>query len=166
MSARTTVVVVVALLAVITASCGSDDAAEPEASVTAESVQTTGEIEFPLKEEGAGSAAGARAIVRSKGATKTLVIVEGIEEGAPGGGGANEAHLHHGTCDESAEMAPTYRLKPIRGSSESATVVDVSLAALLSGEWAVDVHLPRERGKGGPPVIACGEVPDATGSEG
>jgi hypothetical protein len=143
------------------AGCGNDESTPPAAGST---IRTPGHIEFELEDVGPGAAGGARATLRSSGASQTRIVVEGLGEGAPGGGGPNQSHLHRGTCEHPASGG-SHQLKPLTGD-ESATVVAVPLANLLTGEWFVDIHLPRTQGGGDPEVVACGDVPDATGPNG
>lgn len=131
-------------LLLLTACGGSDD------------VDTTGEpgeIAFPLDEVGDAGVAGVRATLSYETPEKTTIVVDGLDEGEPAGGGANPVVLRNGTCDEPKNVV--FELEALRGST-SETTVDLALTALLNGDYHIQIGLPSNR----PDVIACGEVPD------
>jgi hypothetical protein len=88
-----------------------------------------------------------------KDRSHTTVIVDGLDEGEPGGGGRKPAVLSRGSCDELGSIAQ--RLRPIQGST-STTLVPLGVAALLNGGYAVAVGLPGPADR----LLACGNVPD------
>jgi hypothetical protein len=119
-------------------------------------VETTGEpgeIAFNLEAVGDAGVAGVRAILSHETPEKTTIIVDGLDEGEPAGGGANPVVLRSGTCDEPKNVV--FELDALRGST-SETTVDLALTALLNGDYNIQIRLPSNR----PDVIACGEVPD------
>jgi hypothetical protein len=119
-------------------------------------VETTGEpgeIAFELDEVGDAGVAGVRATLSYETPEKTTIVVDGLDEGEPAGGGANPVVLRSGTCDEPKSVV--FELAPLRGTT-SETTVDLALTALLNGDYHIVIGLPSNR----PDVIACGEVPD------
>ena len=55
-------------------------------------------------EHGDAGAVGVRATLRYETPEQTTVIVDGLDEGEPAGGGANPVYLRSGTCDEPKEI--------------------------------------------------------------
>jgi hypothetical protein len=120
-----------------------------------EEAQTTGdpgEITFDLKDVGGSGGAGVRATLVYDTPEKTTVIVDGLDEGEPGGGGANPVLLGSGTCDEPKDTL--FDLEKLRGSI-SQTTVELALTALLNGDYHIQVGLPDRPQE----IIACGDVP-------
>ncbi|HJU48796.1 MAG TPA: hypothetical protein VJ689_11710 [Gaiellaceae bacterium] len=137
----------VALLAVAVlalASCGGSDADDTGAP---------GEVEFRLSERNDSNSTGVRVVLRYEDEKRTLVRIDGLDEGEPSGGGANPARLVKGSCDEPGAVA--FELEPLKGPL-SETTVDVGLPELFAGEYAIEVLLTADQ----PRQIACGEVPD------
>ena len=63
-------------------------------------------------------------------------------------------HVHDGTCAK-LNPKPKYPLKNIQDGSSSTTLENVSLASLLAGQFAVNVHKsPNEVGT----YVACGDI--------
>lgn len=89
--------------------------------------------------------------------TATLRDVDGATEvtiAVTGAAGDHPAHIHAGTCD-SLDPNPAFPLTPIEASGASVTTVEVSLDALLSESFAINVHKsPEEIGI----YVACGEI--------
>jgi hypothetical protein len=144
----------VALLGVLVlalAGCAGDEKGS-------ETTQTPGEIAFDLPGAGDTGVAGVRAKLVYENENLTTVIVDGLDEGEPGGGGRNPARLYRGSCDDLGGVVK--RLRPIQGSS-STTTVPLGIAALLKGQYAIAVGLP-----GSPDdLLACGDVPDDVPTE-
>jgi hypothetical protein len=119
----------------------------------AETTGEPGEIAFPLNEVGDAGVAGMRATLSYKTPEKTTIVVDGLDEGEPAGGGANPVVLRSGTCDEPKDVV--FELEALRGST-SETTVDLALPALLNGDYNIQIGLPSNPSD----VIACGEVLD------
>jgi hypothetical protein len=120
----------------------------------AEEAQTTGdpgEITFEL-DEGGNAGAGVRATLTYKTNEKTMVTVDGLDEGEPAGGGANPVLLRRGTCDEPQDVV--FELESLSGAT-SETTVELALTALLNGDYNIQVGLP-DRPED---IVACGDVP-------
>lgn len=64
------------------------------------------------------------------------------------------AHIHEGTCED-LQPEPAYNLENAGEEGTSTTLVDVSLAELLDGDYAIDLHLsPNELGT----LIVCADI--------
>jgi hypothetical protein len=139
----------VALLSVLIlalAGCGGDEG-------DSETTQTPGEISFDLAARGDSGVAGVRAQLVYEEKDRTTVIVDGLDEGEPGGGGANPIRLYRGSCDQLG--AVVRQLEPLKGST-SKTTIRLGVSSLLDGEYAIAVALPRSQDA----LLACGDVPD------
>jgi hypothetical protein len=135
---------------------GGDDAASDE--------NAGDDIAVELDQQNDSSVTGLRATLVVEGRSSTRIVVDGLDEGEPSGGGANPVHLHRGSCDEPA-AGETVQLGELTGS-ESESVVDVPIGELVGGGYVVDVHLPPIglQGDAEPEVIACGDLSDASQS--
>jgi hypothetical protein len=139
-------IVVIATAVVLgLAGCGGSD----ESGTT----DDPGEIVFDLSPQGTTGVAGARATLIYESRDRTTIVVDGLDEGEPAGGGANPVWLRNGSCDDLGQIVS--ELDPLRGSS-SETTVRVGLPALLNGEYAIAVGLPDGKNQ----EVACGDVPD------
>ena len=118
-----------------------------------ESTGEPGEIAFELNEVGDAGVAGVRATLSHETPEKTTIVVDGLDEGEPAGGGPNPVVLRSGTCDAPKNLI--FKLEPLQGST-SKTTVDLALTALLNGDYHIEIGLPANR----PDIIACGELPD------
>ena len=145
MTTRSKALVLLLLGLVFLPACGGSN--------DAETTGEPGEIAFNLDEVGDAGVAGVRATLSYETPEKTTIVVDGLDEGEPAGGGANPVVLRSGTCDEPKDVV--FKLAPLRGAT-SETTVDLALTALLNGDYHIVIGLPSNR----PDVIACGEVPD------
>ena len=127
------------------AGCGGSD----EAETTGE----PGEIVFELEAVGDVGVSGVRATLAHETPEKTTIVVDGLDEGEPAGGGANPVSLRRGTCAEPKDTV--FKLEKLSGST-SQTTVELALTALLNGDYHIDVGLPNQSET----IIACGDVPD------
>jgi hypothetical protein len=112
-----------------------------------------GEIAFELPAEGDSGVAGVRATLRYETPERTTIVVDGLDEGEPAGGGPNPVLLVSGTCEDPKGVV--FELENLSGTT-SETTVDLGLTALLNGEYAVQVGLTQAK----PEAVACGDVPD------
>jgi hypothetical protein len=143
--AMTLVWITVSVVAVLAmAGCGGGS--------TAESTDEPGEVSFDLAEVNDSNVAGARALLTYVDQNRTRILVDGIDEQEPSGGGPNPVQLRKGSCDEPGEVV--LALPKLKGSSTQAEV-PVGMAQLFEGSYTVIV----ERAGGGE-QIACGDVPD------
>jgi hypothetical protein len=133
---------VVALISI--AGCGGSDEAEPTGD--------PGEIAFELDEVGDAGVAGVRATLAYQTPEVTRVIVDGLDEGEPAGGGANPIFLRSGTCDEPKDII--FELEKLSGTT-SETRVELALTALLNGDYHIQVALPNRPQD----LVACGDIP-------
>ena len=112
------------------------------------SEQTSDELIVNLDAQGDFKAPGLRATLDAQGATRTRVMVDGLDEGERAGGGANPAHVHRGTCEEPI-AAGTYEIGQLEGPVAE-TIIDVPISDLVGGGYVVEVHLPPVDGRAGP----------------
>ena len=125
-----------------------------------QSAQASDELVVDLEVQGDFNASGLRATLDAEGASRTRVMVDGLDEGEPAGGGANPAHVHRGTCEEPID-AETYEIGQLKGPVAEA-VIEVAIADLVGGGYVVEVHLPPAEGTAGPgEVIGCAELANA-----
>ena len=132
------------VLVLLVAGCGGSDG-----NTTGE----PGEIAFDLETAGAGGASGVRATLTFENRDSTTIVVDGLDEGESAGGGPNPVWLKSGSCSDLGDIL--FDLEPLQGST-SQTTVGLGLAALLNGEYAVEVGLTKSQ----PEEVACGDVPD------
>jgi hypothetical protein len=118
----------------------------------AETTEQPGEVAFELSEQGDAGAVGVRATLRYETPEQTTVVVDGLDEGEPAGGGANPVFLRSGTCDDPGEIL--FDLQKLSGAT-SDTTVDLALTALLNGDYSIQVALPDRPDD----IVACGNVP-------
>jgi hypothetical protein len=137
-------VTAILVLLAAAAGCGGEGAAE--------STDQPGEVSFDLTEVNDSNVSGARALLTYVAQNRTRIIVDGIDEQEPSGGGPNPVALREGSCSEPGELVVA--LPKLRGSSTQA-YVPLGMAKLFEGDYTVIVELV-----GGGEVIACGDVPD------
>jgi hypothetical protein len=134
----------VTALALVAGCGGSDDV---------ETTDDPGEIAFELEAETPREATGIRAVLTYESRDTTRVVVDGLDESEPAGGGANPVVLRSGSCDDPKEIL--FELDRLSGST-SETTIGLGLPALLNGDYSIEVELaPAQRD-----AIACGDVPD------
>ena len=136
--------------AILTAGCGGADEVETNGE--------SGEIIFELDDVSDAQVSGVRATLTYESPDRTTIRVDGLDEGENAGGGPNPVQLINGTCDEPGQVL--FELENLSGST-SETTVDLGLAALQNGEYAVQVGLTQDQ----PEIVACGEVPQASPTE-
>ena len=102
-------------------SCGGSDEAE--------TTENPGEISFELSERGDAGVVGVRATLRFETPERTTIIVDGLDEGEPAGGGPNPVRLVRGSCDD--PLSVVAELESLQGPV-STTTVDRGLTAR---EW-------------------------------
>jgi hypothetical protein len=104
-------------------------ATEEEATAVAEANSVTVEL-HELNDSGLSG----EAILTDNGDDTTTVVLN-----VDGPAGDNPAHIHEGTCDD-LDPNPLFPLKDVDADGHSETVVDVPLADLEDGEFAINVH--------------------------
>jgi hypothetical protein len=126
---RAVTAVAAGVLVLALAGCGGDngdgngeaeEAAADEVTVTLEEVEGSGQT-------------GTATLTATGSKTHVFIIIDGeaISEGQP-------AHIHEGTC-ENLTPEPAYGLESVV-TSISETTVDVPLATLTAGEYAINLH--------------------------
>ena len=142
---RSGVAVVSGLAVAVLAGCGGGS--------NAESTDKPGELEFDLQAQGDARIVGARAVLTYVDEQRTRILVDGIDEGEAGGGGATAVELRRGSCAEPDEIMA--QLPALRGAGVEKTV-EIAMAELYEGEYSIHVGLPGSDRE----TIACGDVPD------
>lgn len=126
--------------------CGGDDqepATSPEAT-TAEQEAVTVE----LSEQSDSGQSGQATLTPQEGQTRVAIELDNPPS-VP-----QPVHIHEGTCDD-LNPAPEYPLENLTdGTSE--TVVDVPLADLQEGEFAINAHASPDDLE---TYVACGDIP-------
>jgi hypothetical protein len=140
---RLTVALVGGAVALLVACGGSD----------VETTDDPGEIAFDLESETPREARGIRATLTFESRDATKIVVDGLDESEPAGGGANPVSLRSGTCDDRKETL--FELESLRGNVSESTV-ELGLPALLNGDYFLAVALAPDQ----PEIIACGDIPD------
>lgn len=108
-----------------------------------------GQINVPLNAQN-GSGQSGMATLTSTGDGKTQVVIAlNNASVAP-----EPAHLHHGSCAR-LDPKPAYPLKDVVGGA-STTIVPVTLAALETGNYSINVH---QSASNLGVYVACGTIP-------
>lgn len=112
-------------------------------------------ITLDLEEVDDSGVAGNVRIVSEDGqAEVTILLTQGLEDESE-----HPVHIHEGTCDDLGDVA--YPLNDIvDGSSE--TTLDVDLADLRTGDFAVNAHMSADQMD---VYIACADIPASVGGE-
>lgn len=82
--------------------------------------------------------------------TKVVLNITGQPAGAD-----QPAHIHEGNCTTTLNPAPKYPLTDVK-DGKSETTVNASLADLISGEYAINVHKSASELT---TYVACGDIP-------
>jgi len=126
-----------------------------EATSTASATATANEVEITLATANASGVSGT-AVLTAASANSTRVVIQ-----VSGVIGTNLAAIFPGTCDD-LDLTPAHELNDVDESGASTTTVDVALADLLGGEFALLVSDPEiELGQGS--ALACGEIVGSIG---
>jgi hypothetical protein len=87
-----------------------------------------------------------------EGVEITIFISEGDEDGV------HPVHVHDGTCDDLGDVA--YPLEDIEGGESVTTLEDVTLADLMTGEYAINAHQSEDDME---TYVMCGNIPEVEG---
>ena len=139
------------------APAGETPTAESTATSTAAATETAtaNEVEITLATSNASGVSGTAVLTAASADTTEVVIqVNGVI-------GANLAAIFPGTCDD-LDLNAAYELNDVDESGASTSTVDVALADLLGGEYALLISDPEiELGQGS--ALACGEIVGSVG---
>lgn len=95
---------------------------------------TAEEVSVPLEEVAGSGQTGEATLTAVEGnQTHVLILIDG--EGVSGN---QPAHVHEGTCEQ-LNPEPAYGLNEVQNSF-SDTTIDVPLATLTAGEYAINLH--------------------------
>lgn len=127
---------------------------EAEATETA-TAATDSEVEITLATSNASGVSGTATLTAASNSTTEVVIrVNGVI-------GTNLAAIFPGTCDD-LDLDAAYELNDVDENGASTTTIDVALADLLGGEYALLVSDP-EIALGQGSALACGEIVGSIG---
>ena len=123
-----------------------DDSSTPAASAATPAPDST-RLELDFTELNDSGVSGTATLYDMGDQTLVDLDLDGTGENHP-------AHIHEGTC-ETIEPLSAYDLNNVGADGTSSTVVDVSLGALLNGDYVIDLHLaPDQLGL----LISCVEI--------
>jgi|SRR5579884_2198 len=117
-------------------------AAQAQQSVTVE-----------LNEQNGSGVSGSAVLSTSGDMTKVDITLQGTT-------GGNPAYIDSGTC-ANLDPNPLFQLTPVDASGKSVTTVNITLAALLKGQYGINV---RKSNTQIGVLVACGDVSTATGA--
>lgn len=107
-----------------------------------------GDVTLVLSETAGSGQSGTAALIAEGEQTLVVIKVDGEPVSA-----SEPAHIHKGTCDKLTPES-AFELQNV-SDGRSATTVDVSLDALTSGTYAIDLH----RSDGAPAMpTSCGNI--------
>lgn len=92
-----------------------------------------GETTIALNEVAGSGQSGSATLTADGAKTNVLIVVDG------GSSGTQPAHIHEGTC-EKLNPEPAYGLLEVQNDFSDSTV-DVPLDTLLTGEYAINLHM-------------------------
>lgn len=156
-------------LPVLLVACGDDDddnlgdnVDDASTSVLGQATDVAGDVDddangdddvatFDLNEQNDSGFDGEVALTADGNSTRVDVTLtgDGVDDEA------RPMHIHDGSCDDlSTDVA--YPLDPVE-DGRSTTTVDVSLAYLKDGDYAINVHRSEAEMDD---YVACGDIPD------
>jgi Cu/Zn superoxide dismutase len=113
--------------------------------------KTAGPVTVPLATQSNSGESGTATLTEEGGKTRVVVTVNGAPAGV-----SQPLHIHRGTCAQ-LNPQPAYGLTTlINGRSE--TTVDVPLATLRNGEFAINGHKSAQEAS---TYVFCGSIPRA-----
>jgi hypothetical protein len=104
-------------------------------------------VTVPIKAQNGSGETGTATLTPQGDKTKVEVTLNG------GPAAAQPAHIHEGSCAK-LDPKPKYPLENVTGG-KSSTVLPVSVSALTSGTYAINVHKSAEDLK---TYVACGDI--------
>lgn len=137
------------------APAGETPTAEATSTASATATATANEVEITLASSNASGVSGTAVLTAASAkSTKVVIQISGVI-------GTNLAGIFPGTCDD-LDLTPAHELNDVDESGASSTTIDVALADLLGGEFALLVSDPEiELGQGS--ALACGEIVGSIG---
>jgi Cu/Zn superoxide dismutase len=101
----------------------------------------------PIKAQNGSGETGTATLTPQGDKTKVEVMLNGAPSSA------QPAHIHEGSCAK-LDPKPKYPLENVTGG-KSSTVLPVSVSALMSGGYAINVHKSTDDLK---TYVACGDI--------
>jgi Cu/Zn superoxide dismutase len=108
-----------------------------------------GPVTVQLAPQNNSGESGTATLTEAGGKTKVTVAINGQPAGV-----AQPMHVHKGTCSQ-LDPQPAYGLATVTGG-KSETTIDVTLASLQSGGYAINGHKSAQDVK---TYVFCGEIP-------
>ncbi len=133
--------VIVGLLALVAAGCGSES-----------NSSGSGEVTVELGEQNASGESGTATLTADGDKTKVVIDLQGNSSAQP-------AHIHKGSCAD-LDATPAYALADVNGGTSTSTV-DAKLDDLRDGAFAINVHKSAAEVE---TYVACGNVGEGDGS--
>jgi hypothetical protein len=106
--------------------------------------------QFPLAPQNESGEHGTATLLQGVNGVIVRLRVAGAPDGVD-----QPAHIHKGTCSK-LDPKPLYPLKTIVGGISQTTVANVTLADLMKGDYAINVH---KSTKEVAVYVACGNIP-------
>ncbi len=136
------------LLVGIVAGCG-DGAGSPDSGggISTDPIRTV-KVDVQLQEQNFSGEAGTATLTAEGSKTRVEIVMASFAANP------QPAHIHKGTCDK-LDPTPAYPLKNVVQGNSSTTVVNISLADLLAGKYAINLHRSAKDLK---TYVACGNI--------
>ena len=123
------------------------------AAPTSNAAPPPGAVVVPIAAQSGSNQTGTATLSGSGDKTQVVIALNGVAAGSQ-----EPAHIHQGTCAK-LDPKPAYPLTTV-ADGQSATTVDVPLAKLQTGGFAINIHQSTTNlGT----YVACGNIPAATG---
>jgi hypothetical protein len=124
------------------------------AAPTSNAAPPPGAVVVPIAAQSGSNQTGTATLTASGDKTQVVIALNGMPAGSQ-----EPAHIHQGTCAK-LNPKPAYPLSTV-ADGQSATTVNVPLATLQTGGFAINVHQSTTNlGT----YVACGNIPAATGT--
>lgn len=122
------------------------------AAPTSNAAPPPGALVVPIAAQSGSNQTGTATLTAQGDKTQVVIALNGMPAGSQ-----EPAHIHQGTCSK-LNPKPAYPLSTV-SDGQSATTVDVPLASLQTGQFAINVHQSTSNlGT----YVACGNIPAAT----
>jgi len=107
-------------------------------------------MQFPLAPQNDSGEHGTATLLQGTNGLIVRLRLAGAADGVD-----QPAHIHKGTCSK-LDPKPLYALKTVSGGISQTTLPNVSLADLMKGDYAINVH---KSTKEVAVYVACGNIP-------
>lgn len=107
-------------------------------------------MQFPIAPQNDSGEHGTATLLQGTNGLIVRLRIAGVPDGVD-----QPAHIHKGTCSK-LDPKPLYPLKTVTGGISQTTLPNVSLADLMKGDYAINVH---KSTKEVAVYVACGNIP-------